>query len=40
MMKNSKTKRITIEGITNLTIKSVVVEIEILLSLLIIKEKS
>ena len=40
IMINSKTKRITIEEMINLIIKNVVVKIEILLNLLIIKEKS
>ena len=37
---NLKIKKITIEGMINLTIKNVIVKIEILLNFLTIKEKS
>ena len=40
IMINSKMKKLTIEEITNLIIKNVVIKIEILLNLLTIKEKS
>ena len=40
IMINSKMKKLTIEEITNLIIKNVVIKIEILFNLLTIKEKS